>query len=104
MPQNRMSALQTLNDAIKVTRGNAIVLNSREFEALKFLIKDLHPTPSPTVGQADSSNVRLNSETALRLILDSVDYTSGACRVNEMVGAVLPTEIIIIARKALENE
>lgn len=39
--------------------------------------------------------------TALRVILDQVDYTSGACRPNEMVGAVLPKEIIEMARKAL---
>lgn len=40
---------------------------------------------------------------ALQLVLDSVDYTSGACTVFEMVGAVLPKEIIITARKALKN-
>jgi hypothetical protein len=35
------------------------------------------------------------------LILDHVDYTSGACRANEMVGAVLPEVIIKHARDVL---
>lgn len=38
---------------------------------------------------------------ALRLILDQVDYTNGACGVTEMVGAVLPTVVIERARAAL---
>jgi hypothetical protein len=38
---------------------------------------------------------------ALRLMLDCVDYTAGNCRVNEMVGAVLPREIIERAKKLL---
>ena len=41
--------------------------------------------------------------TALLVILDAMDYTSGACRVNEMVGAVVPTVIIVNARNALEK-
>jgi hypothetical protein len=38
---------------------------------------------------------------ALLTILDCVDYTAGNCRVNELVGAVLPEEIIALARQAL---
>jgi hypothetical protein len=38
---------------------------------------------------------------ALRLLLDQVDYTTGACRVNEMVGAALPEEVIEHCRRAL---
>ena len=38
---------------------------------------------------------------ALRLVLDSVDYLSGNCRINEAVGAVLPKEIIVRAKNAL---
>lgn len=37
---------------------------------------------------------------ALNLILDAADYTAGNCRVNEMVGAVLPKEIIAKVRAA----
>jgi hypothetical protein len=37
----------------------------------------------------------------LRTVLDQVDYTSGACRVNEMVGAVLPKEVIALSKAAL---
>jgi hypothetical protein len=40
---------------------------------------------------------------ALQLILDHVDYTNGACGLTEMVGAVLPKEIIERARIALKN-
>jgi hypothetical protein len=35
---------------------------------------------------------------ALRTVLDQVDYTTGNCRMNDMVAAVLPREIIRIAR------
>lgn len=37
----------------------------------------------------------------LATILDQVDYTTGACRLNEMVGAVLPEEIIQQAKAVL---
>jgi hypothetical protein len=38
---------------------------------------------------------------ALRLVLDQVDYTNGACGATNMVGACLPTKVIDIARAAL---
>ena len=38
---------------------------------------------------------------ALRAILDAIDYTTGNCRPNEMVGAVLDKRIIENARAAL---
>lgn len=40
---------------------------------------------------------------ALLAILDAVDYTDGACRVNDMVGAVLPKILIERAREALKK-
>lgn len=43
----------------------------------------------------------MNVATALRTLLDQVDYTAGACRPNELVGAVLPAEIIKLCRDAL---
>jgi hypothetical protein len=39
---------------------------------------------------------------ALLLLLDQVDYNSGSCRPNEMVGAVLPVEIIHKIRNILD--
>ena len=36
---------------------------------------------------------------ALLTLLDHVDYTSGACTVTEMVGAVLPEEMIALCRE-----
>ena len=38
---------------------------------------------------------------ALGLLLDSVDFTSGACSLTEMVGAVLPKMLIDKARAIL---
>ena len=35
---------------------------------------------------------------ALRLVLDQVDYENGACQVNEPVGAVLPRDVLALAR------
>lgn len=40
---------------------------------------------------------------ALLLLLDQVDYTEGNCRLNEMIGAVLPASVILQCRKALEE-
>ena len=39
---------------------------------------------------------------ALRLLLDNIDYDAGNCRVNELIGAVLPIEILRRAKKAIE--
>jgi hypothetical protein len=41
--------------------------------------------------------------TAVLLLLDAVDYTSGACTVTEKVGAVLSTDLIQIARTILKE-
>jgi len=46
----------------------------------------------------------MDCRTALLTVLDQVDYTSGACGVFEMVGAVLPKEVITLARKAIADE
>ena len=41
---------------------------------------------------------------ALLLVLDQVDYTVGACRLTELVGAALPAQVIDKARAALEPQ
>lgn len=46
----------------------------------------------------------MNCRIALQTVLDQVDYTNGACRFTEMVGAVLPKEVIVLARKAIADE
>ena len=46
----------------------------------------------------------LTCKEALQLILDQVDYTNNACGPTEMVGAVLPTEVIARAREAIKAE
>ncbi len=43
----------------------------------------------------------LEVRTCLQLVLDAVDYTAGAGKPTEMVGALLPKEIIERSRKAL---
>lgn len=43
----------------------------------------------------------LTQAEALRLLLDQVDYTAGACRMTELIGAVLSIETIKICRAAL---
>lgn len=42
------------------------------------------------------------ARTAIRTLLDAIDYTTGACRLNEMVGAVLPRELIDQAKGTIE--
>lgn len=52
---------------------------------------------------ACSPRARLEDvRSALCLVLDHVDYTSGACTITEKVGAVLPITVIKIARGALK--
>jgi len=51
------------------------------------------------LAQANTTVEALRVE--LLLILDQVDYTAGNCGVTEMVGAVLPREIIARARERL---
>lgn len=46
--------------------------------------------------KADNSRLR----EALMLLLDNVDYSSGMCGVHEMVGAILPKEILVKANEA----
>jgi len=40
---------------------------------------------------------------ALQVVLDQVDYTRDACAITEMVGAVLPREVLDQAHKVLEE-
>lgn len=46
----------------------------------------------------------MSAREALLLILDQVDYIAGNCGPTEMVAAVLPREIIALARKSLAAE
>lgn len=48
-----------------------------------------------------SSSERLRA--ALQTLLDQVDYTAGACAPTEMVGAVLPIEIIQMTKGVLSD-
>lgn len=41
---------------------------------------------------------------ALLLLLDQVDYTTGACGLTEMVGAVLDQKVIEQCRKVLDDK
>jgi hypothetical protein len=41
--------------------------------------------------------------TMLATLIDQVDYTGGACHFTEMVGAVLPTEVLTLAKEALQD-
>jgi hypothetical protein len=51
--------------------------------------------------QGRAQGARLSEAvTVLRLLLDAMDYERGACQPNEMVGAVLPVEILRRARAA----
>lgn len=41
--------------------------------------------------------------TALLLLLDNIDYSVGNCRPNEMIAAILPREILVVARRAVSQ-
>ena len=41
---------------------------------------------------------------ALKLLLDQVDFTKGACSLTDMVGACIPPEVFKICYKAIEEE
>lgn len=44
------------------------------------------------------------SQADVLLLLDQVDYTAGRCQVNEMVGAVLPTEVIVLIKAHIASD
>lgn len=46
----------------------------------------------------------LTCKAALQALLDAMDYTSGACSLTEMVGAVVDKILIDNAREAIANE
>lgn len=46
---------------------------------------------------------RDNLQASLLLLLDQVDYTRGACRMSEMVGACLDASVIDRVRATLES-
>lgn len=46
----------------------------------------------------------LDARTMLLTLLDAVDYERGACRINELVGAVLPQVVLRRARAAAEGK
>ena len=46
----------------------------------------------------------MDTRTALQTLLDQVDYTVGNCGLTEMVGAVLPKEVISLARDAIQQK
>ncbi len=46
----------------------------------------------------------MNCKTALQTVLDQVDYTNRACSPTEMIGAILPREVILLAKEAIANE
>lgn len=45
--------------------------------------------------------VDMTEREALQLILDHVDYMDYSCQFTDMVGAVLPLQVIKLARRAL---
>ena len=83
----RMRMTIAPNSPWRLTRG--IVANWSE--EVSILLSEL------AQAKADVGALRVE----LLLILDHVDYTNGACAVNEMVGAVLPHQIIARARERL---
>lgn len=64
----------------------------------------LRPSVRDTVLRAEKAEARnYVLRNALSLVLDQVDYTAGACRVNEMVGAVLGKNLIETIHKILKG-
>lgn len=41
--------------------------------------------------------------TYCQVLLDQMDYTAGNCQVNEMVGAVVSTEVLTKLKDAMRN-
>ena len=48
--------------------------------------------------QSQTENERDELYHMLCVLLDSIDYISGACRINEMIGAILPQIVLSRAR------
>ena len=75
-------------------------------------MNEIEPMPDPLscfsagreVGVRAGGGDVMDCKTALLTILDQVDYVLGVCAPNEMVAAVLPPEVIALARKAIADE
>lgn len=46
----------------------------------------------------------MNTSETLQLVLDHIDYTNGACRPNEAIGAILPVRVLDLAKESLEGK
>ena len=55
----------------------------------------------PTSCTRMQQGVDMTEREALQLVLDHVDYMAYSCQCTDMVGAVLPVQVIKLARKAL---
>lgn len=82
--------------------------NVEQQETIEYLSSEVK-NATELVRQRNEENERLRkilatSEASVLLLLDQVDYTTGRCRVNEMVGAVLPTEVIALVRTKLNKK
>jgi Cdc6-like AAA superfamily ATPase len=84
LKENKMTKYKSLSEQINddIEEAQLLKQSIKEYEIYEKQINDLRK--------------------ALIIILDQVDYTVGNCRVNEMVGAVLPKEIIQMARNILD--
>lgn len=84
----------------------------QEIDALSHALKGEHETLTLAMkkihSQARELTIALSRieeiKEILSVMLDAVDYSTGACRANEMVGAVLPPKLIGIARQALSGK
>ena len=45
----------------------------------------------------------MDTKEALRLLLDHIDWEAGNCRINEMIGAILPHKILILAKDTIKQ-
>ena len=93
-----------LETDIEYIRADALLADAKfRIDKLEAELLDMTANAELERLQLVAANKRIeNLWAALGVLLDSVDYTSGACKLNEAVGAVLPIEIIEKAKAALK--
>ena len=96
-----------INKMVSVLRGSPTAIAEiavKTHWALERALADHKKEKLILLKRAEAAEARAERlKTALMLILDCADYTSGACGLTEMIGGVLPRQIIDRARDALKG-
>ena len=98
--------IEEAGDDKHITVGEFAELNAMSLRAAKREVKQqdfidgIKSDPDMYLKLEDDRDELL---TALQLVLDSCDWTNGACRLNEQIGAILPQTVLERCKSAVNK-